>query len=123
MKVAYIAGPYRSKDGPNGILNNIYRARQIALKYWKLGYAVICPHMNTAFMDGAEADQIWLDGDLEILRRCDVVVMTPGWRESQGAVREFFEAKIWGIKIIYEDEKEEDTNYSYTSNRAPRNLL
>jgi len=102
MKVVYIAGPYRSSEGPNGILDNIYRARQVALKYWKLGYAVVCPHMNTAFMDGAEADQIWLDGDLEILSRCDTIIMMPNWIKSEGAIREHSEACKLGLKIIYE---------------------
>jgi len=101
MKVVYIAGPYRSKDGPNGIYENIQRARTEAIKWWRQGYAVICPHMNTALMDGACADEVWLDGDLELIRRCDIVVMLPRWKESEGATAEHNEARLHAKEIIY----------------------
>ena len=53
-KLAYVAGPYRSKLGRLGILINIMRARKIARLLWKQGYAVICPHSNSAFMSGKD---------------------------------------------------------------------
>ncbi len=89
MKVAYVSGPYRSQDGPNGILANIVAARAVAIELWRMGYAVICPHTNTALMDGAADDSVWLAGDLEILKRCDLIVMVPGWEESKGAISEY----------------------------------
>ncbi len=101
MKLLYTAGRYRAPT-INGIHDNIQAARRVALKYWKLGYAVICPHANTAFMDGACEDQVWLDGDLEMIRRCDVVVMIPGWKESRGAVVEHELAVSLGKEVIYE---------------------
>ena len=99
MTVAYIAGPYRSGT-PNGIHENIQKARKVALKYWKLGYAVICPHLNTALMDGACPDDVWMTGDIEILKRCDVIVMMDGWRGSTGASREYAIAKENNITVI-----------------------
>ena len=84
MRVAYIAGPYRAKNGRT-VIENIREAEAVAIKYWKKGYAVICPHLNTAFFDGLCPDQVWLNGDLEILRRCDTIVMMHGHRDSVGA--------------------------------------
>ena len=103
MEVVYISGAYRS-DTKNGVYENIQKARKVALKYWKLGYAVICPHMNTAFMDGACSDDTWLNGDLELLRRSDIVVMMPGWQDSAGAKEEH--SLVMGLDkmIIYEKE-------------------
>lgn len=101
MKVAYISGSYRSKS-PNGIYQNIQNAREVALKYWRKGFAVITPHLNTAFMDGACDDHVWLDGDLEILRRCDLIVMMQGWTDSEGAVEERKLAVSRGLEIHYE---------------------
>jgi len=101
MKVAYIAGPYRA-DTIYGIIENIRHAEKYALKYWRLGYAVICPHKNTALLDGALPDSVWLNGDLELLRRCDVIVMIPGWERSAGARAELREAARRGLKQIYE---------------------
>lgn len=103
MRVAYIAGPYRA-TAINDMLKNIMTAREIALKYWKKGYLVICPHTNTAFMDGACSDDTWLVGDLEQLRRSDVVVMCPRWSASKGARDEHTLAKALGKEIIYEED-------------------
>jgi len=101
MKLAYISGAYRSKDGINGVFENIIRARTVALQYWQKGIPAFCPHMNTAFMDGAAHDSVWLDGDLEMLRRCDIVVMLPNWEQSEGATAEHAEAKRCGLEINY----------------------
>lgn len=84
MKVVYIAGPFR---GPNSweIEQNIRRAEALALEVWRLGAAVLCPHTNTRFFQGAADDAIWLDGDLELLSRCDAVMLAPDWQRSSGA--------------------------------------
>jgi hypothetical protein len=102
MKLAYIAGPYRA-NSEYGVLSNIRKAEQYALKYWQKGYAVICPHKNTALFGGSLPESAWLEGDLEILRRCDVVVMIPGWRASTGAVQEFTLASDLRMEIVFEE--------------------
>ena len=60
MKVAYVAGPYRAPT-PYQTLRNIREAEYIALKLWKMGYAVICPHKNTSLFDGECDDSTWLE--------------------------------------------------------------
>ncbi len=102
MKVAYIAGPYRAKT-PHGIVENIRKAEQYAIKYWSMGYAVICPHKNTALLDGVCPDEVWLEGAMELLRRADVVVFIPGYKDSTGSMAEFDEAVVMGKEIIIED--------------------
>lgn len=99
MKVVYIAGPFR---GPNSweIECNIRRAEELALSAWRAGYAVICPHTNTRFFQGAGPDQIWLEGDIEILRRCDAVLLTEDWQRSSGARAEVDVAKAQGIPVF-----------------------
>ena len=102
MKLVYIAGVYRGKC-IDDIYENIQVARKYAKKYWNLNYAVICPHMNSAFMDGSCTDEVFLDGGIEILKRCDIIVMLPNWKNSPGAINEFNIAINNGLKIIYED--------------------
>ena len=97
-EVAYIAGPYRAPT-PAGIWANIMKARDVALDLWRMGIPAICPHTNTMLFDGARPDEDWLAGDLEILRRCDLVVLVPGWRESAGARAEVAEARRLGIPV------------------------
>lgn len=101
MRVAYIAGPYRAAT-VRGIVENIRRAEETALRYWRSGFAVICPHMNTQLFDGAAPDSLWLDGDIEIMKRCDVVVAMIGWQKSKGANAEIELARSEGIEIIYD---------------------
>lgn len=107
MRVAYIAGPYRAykKDGGlnmSEVFENIYCARAVAKRYWALGYAVICPHTNAMFMDDDSPDEQWLEGDLEILKRCDVIVMMCGFSKSKGAMAELEFAKENGLDVIFD---------------------
>lgn len=98
-KLAYVAGPYRDSRGAWFIQENIRAAERLSLELWAMGFAIICPHKNTAFFDGLLPDRAWLDGDLTILARCDLLVLGPRWRASRGArgEREFAERK--GIPI------------------------
>ena len=101
MKVAYVAGPYSDARGHWYVWQNIQQASEIAVALWQMGYSVICPHRNTAFFDGAALREVWLEGDLEIMKRCDLVVMTPDWRRSPGANTEHDLAKASGIQVYY----------------------
>lgn len=104
MKIVFISGPYRAPT-PWQIQANIRRAAEVALHYWKQGYAVICPHMNTALFDGEANDNVWLDGAIEIMLRCDLIVMMPGWECSDGARDEYRVAQYHGKEIIYHGDK------------------
>ncbi len=101
MKIAYIAGKYRG-NSDNEVYENIQKARKVAIKYWKLGYAVICPAMNSAFMSGVCDEEVFLKGYLELVKVSDIVVMMKGWNGSEGAVTERLQAMEYGIKIVYE---------------------
>ena len=101
MFVAYVAGPYRS-EAVYDIEQNIQRAKRLAVELWKRGYAVICPHANSAFMDGACDDETFLEGGLELLRRSDFVVALNGWESSKGTRKELELAKSLGIPIYFE---------------------
>ena len=104
QKVAFISGPYRA-DTVNGIHDNIEAARTVANKYRHMGYAVICPHMNSAYCDNGD-DQMFLDecfALIDLLRSgVDCIVMAPGWMESVGAVAEHSRAMVNGLMIKYE---------------------
>jgi len=85
--IAYVAGPYRAKTRI-GVILNIIRARTVAVELWNMGLAVICPHSNTALFDGRISDKAVLAGDIEILKRCDIVVCQGKWWESKGTMDE-----------------------------------
>ena len=99
MKLIYVAGPYRGASEWD-VVQNIRRAEALALAVWKLGAACICPHKNTALFGGAAPDEVWLEGDLEMLRRCDAVICTPDWSRSAGAIGEVALARQMGIPVF-----------------------
>lgn len=96
MKIVYIAGPFRAANQWLQELN-IRNAEHSALEVWNLGFAAICPHLNTAHFQGAAPDGTWLAGDIAILKRCDALLMTADWRKSAGAIAEHEIATQAGI--------------------------
>lgn len=98
MKVIYIAGPYRAST-ERGIIENIRKAEAVAIKVWQAGHVALCPHMNTRLFGGLCPDEVWLKGDLELLRRCDGMVLVSGWECSQGVLAEIRLAEKIGISV------------------------
>lgn len=95
----YVSGKY-SGD----VASNIGAARSVACKLWEMGHSVICPHTNTAnFETFCKADyDDYIKGDLDMIARCDAMVMVDGWMTSKGAVIENEYAKRLGISIYFE---------------------
>lgn len=98
-KLIYIAGPFRGANQWEQF-QNIREAETLALEVWRMGAVALCPHANTAHFQGALPDDVWLEGDLEMMRRCDAVLLMPRWRGSRGAVEEAKEAKQAGLPVF-----------------------
>lgn len=116
IPVAYVGGPYRAAT-IHGVAANIRAAEAVAVELWRYGWAVICPHLNSAFLDGAVPDEAFLTGDLEILSRCDALVLTDGWGDSSGAVAEHKYASRLGLEI-YEWERHSELLRQQAHQRA-----
>lgn len=103
MKVIYIAGAYRDRRGEWFVRQNIRRAEAAAEFVWQHGAVALCPHKNTAGFGGLPGcpDDTWLQGDLELLKRCDAVWMLTGWKDSAGASVERDFAVDNGIPVLY----------------------
>ena len=98
MMVVYVAGAYRAKWKIRQILN-ILKARKQSIKLWRAGIAAICPHTNTAFVDSI--DNYILPGDIEIMKRCDAVLILDNWRSSVGTQAEMKAAISKDIPIYF----------------------
>jgi nucleoside 2-deoxyribosyltransferase len=113
VKIAYVAGPYRGKSkiwiiNKLQVVRNIIRARKVAKELWKKGYAAICPHSNTALFDGIAPDKAFLNGDIEILKRCDLVVLVGDWLKSSGTRNEVTMAYDYNIPVYIWDYTDND---------------
>ena len=88
MRLAYLAAPYRA-DTIHGVVSNIRKAEEDAITLWQMGFAVLCPQKNSALLDGLLPDDVWLEGALEMLSRCDLAVFAGEWRRSEGCLVEY----------------------------------
>lgn len=98
IPIAYVAGPYRG-DTSWAIECNIHAAKRVGVALAKLGIMPVIPHANTSHFDGVMSDKFWLVGTLELMRRCDLVVLVDGWERSSGAREEVKEARRLGIPV------------------------
>ena len=100
-KVIYVAMAYRGKTVFD-VHCNIHLAWLAAAEIWALGAVALCPHTNSQHMTGLVDDQVFLDGDIDLMLRCDAVYMGPGWQRSAGAVHERQVAADHGL-AVFED--------------------
>jgi len=102
--LVYVAGPIRPTNGKT-VEENCWIAKQVALELWKHGLAVICPHANTdlpiQLAEKELAANIWLDGDMEMLARCDAMVVCQDSSKSVGTLGEIAFASERNIPIYY----------------------
>lgn len=100
MKIAYIAGCYTGKTTYE-IRNNIRAAEKVAEWCWLHNIVAVCPHTNSAFLDGLCPYHVWAEGYLELLKRLgfDFMILVPGWEKSRGTLKEIELANQIGLPI------------------------
>lgn len=99
MKVIYIAGPFRDHT-PWAVEQHVRHAEELAFEVARLGAMPLCPHTNTRFFDGTLSEQFWLDGTLELMSRCDAVILTDDWAYSSGARAEVQKAHALSLPVF-----------------------
>lgn len=107
--VGYIAGPLehtgqigrpRKCKSAWEIEQNIRRAEDLFRKMSNLGFACICVHLQARYMMGECDREHWLWADQLLLKRCQFVVLSPGWRSSPGTLAEIELAFLMGIPVF-----------------------
>lgn len=101
MKLVYIAGPYRGKTR-EAVALNILTAQRVGLLVAQNGDMPVIPHKNTEgfeHLDPDIPDEFWLDGTMALMRKCDAVVLCPGWDKSSGTIAEIREANLLSIPV------------------------
>jgi hypothetical protein len=107
--ILYISGAYRGRS-MNDVYENIQHARRAGIEGWKHGWISLVPHLNTQFMDGLGQDEMYMQGDLLLLEKCDAILMLEGYGKSMGATREFQKATDLGLQIFFEGDNLEGKN-------------
>ena len=104
MKVAYVAGPYRAEN--NWLLEqNVRAAEEMGLKLATRGLASIVPHTMSRYFHGTLTETYWLAATQELVKRCDIMLVLPGWENSSGTLAEIALAKTIQMPVFYDLEK------------------
>lgn len=106
MKLLYIAGRYRGRNQQE-VSDNVEAARYMGKLATEKGWMPVIPHTCTHGMEHVTdtSEEFWLEGTLELMKRCDAVLMVPGWRNSRGSCSEMDEAERLEMPIytIFEE--------------------
>jgi hypothetical protein len=100
MRLVYIAGPYRSKT-VHGVTQNIARAKAIGDIVIRMGHYPLIPHKNTELCEGLADDDFFIKGTMEMMLRCDAVLVTPMWEASSGTRGEIIAAHQNSIPVFF----------------------
>ena len=105
MKTIYISGPM--SNTPNSNLEAFDKAEK-QLK--QLGFNVLNPHkiceeLNTKFSGMGKSPEYedYLKEDIiQMLSKCDKVLVLPGWRGSEGSKLEIANAIECGLDVVFD---------------------
>lgn len=104
MKRIYIAGAYTAPT-PEQVEENIAHARAAAIELTREGWAVFCPHLNTAHFEELLPELTggdWLARCVAWLECCDAIYVLKGSEQSKGTGVELGFAKALGLEIMFE---------------------
>lgn len=98
-KVVYIIGPYRGETSYR-TLHNIIDTFKWVDWCWEHDFIPVCTHMSAAFTNKVISDKAVLEGYIEIMSRCDAVLLTGDWESSEGAIQEHTAARELGLPVL-----------------------
>lgn len=110
MQLIYIAAPFTASTTWL-VAENVRRAERHGLVVAECGGWPVIPHANTALFHGSVDAQDAYEGTMEMLRRCDGVLLAERTRHhdglpSEGVAREIDEARRLGIPVLDMDGRE-----------------
>ena len=101
----YVAGPLTA-DSDREHYENRNAAAMVAIRLWRKGHHVFCPHSNSGgYLNMLRADvpdKAFRDFGLWMIQFFDGLVLVKGWEQSKGTRAEIKEAERLGI-AVYEN--------------------
>lgn len=99
MRVIYVAGKFTAPNSWQRA-RNVRAAETVGFAVAQAGAMPLIPHANTAHFDGTCSPEFWYEGTLELLRRCDAVMLVAEWEDSKGVKAELEEARARNMPIF-----------------------
>lgn len=103
--LCYICSPYRGATKEE-VEKHIKYAKELTRTAWLHGFSVVAPHLyitNCLDDSNSEERKRGLEASLEILKKCDVVLVGQKFGISEGMAVEIKEAEKLGIPVFYRD--------------------
>lgn len=100
IPLVYIAGPFA---GPTNydVQQNVNEAEALGLRVAYAGALPVIVHTMNRNFYGQLTETFWLAGVMELLRRCDAIMLSSRWESSNGAKAEYGLARTLQIPIFY----------------------
>lgn len=107
MKIIFIAGPFRGDGSVETKKRNIEVARKFVHLFIRNSIPFYSPHLNIdQEAINVPNEDLSLDLNAEILKRCDALAVLPGWENSQGTKNEIIHAKEHSMPTFYLSEED-----------------
>ena len=104
MKVIYVIGPFRGRNGWE-VAENIRDAERVGMLVAEAGAMPLIPHANTGSFDRTLSDKFWLRGTFALARRCDaaitVTAIGKSWSLSEGSLAEVEYFREAGLPVFH----------------------
>ncbi len=99
--MGYLSAPISAPDALTRTRHHLIALGESA-QLWEAGVLHYCPHRNSPQVGTTDQGyEAWMAMDIEVLRRCDYILMTGLWRESQGCRRELALAMHLNLPVVY----------------------
>lgn len=109
--LVFISGKY----GQGDVERNVSSAYFVSQELWQKGFSAISPHLNTKYFGLSISHKKLIKGDLEILSKCDAIIMLEGWEESEQCVlqKQFAEERYIPVYYYPQLPKKPQTHFDY----------
>lgn len=108
MSIYYICSRYCGKDKAE-VDKHIQYAKDLTRKVLLHGHCAITPHLYiTDCLNDSDPDErmLGLEAALELLEKCDAVVVGQKYGISEGMAAEIAQAKRLNLPVLYRDKEE-----------------
>jgi hypothetical protein len=99
--MGYLSAPMSAPDALQRTRNHLV-ALDASARLWEMEALHYCPHRNSPQVGTSDVPyERWIAMDLEVLRRCNYIVMVGQWNASLGCRRELAVAMHLGLRVAY----------------------
>lgn len=102
IRLVYIAAPYTGNKAQRD--QNVEMAKYLGRLVAERGFYPVMPTVNTAGFEELVPQKpaaFWYDATLELMKKCDCILLAPNWQNSAGCVNEALEANKLEIPVFY----------------------